>query len=159
VAVAKRWISALLCLLIGAQPAQSSELAGTAELLDLARTIHGEAAGESREGMLAVGFVVLNRIAVDPDRWGHTVSQVVRRNRQFSVWGSAARRRKLMALTDATPGFVSAKAAAALVLRRAVRDPTGGATHFVSTRIRPPRWTHGMTAIRLGGHVFYKRGR
>jgi N-acetylmuramoyl-L-alanine amidase len=137
-----------LVLSLWAKPAKASEL------LDLARTIHGESSGESRDGMLAVGFTVINRIATDPKRYGATVSEVVRRRGQYTVWSTAARARRLMALNDDTPGFISAKAAAALVLRRAVKDPSGGATHFHSVRIHPA-WARGP-GLRLGGHIFYR---
>jgi N-acetylmuramoyl-L-alanine amidase len=152
----------LLGLLVNvttAKPAVSHELAGTPELLDMARTIWAESANQPVAGQLAVGFTVINRIAIDPARYGRTVSEVVRRRHQYTVWTGKRRQARLMALTDADIGFIQAKAAAALVLRRAVADPSLGSTHFTDFRIQRPAWTRGAVPLRIASHVFYRNVR
>lgn len=123
-------------------------------VLDLARTVWAEARGESAEGQRAVAHVVVNRVDAG---FGRTVSEVVRQKHQFAPWTGAASRKRLMKLTDSTPGFILAKAAAAIALCRCSPDPTGGALYFTNHRIRPA-WSRHMSVIRIGNHAFY-RGR
>ena len=56
----------------------------------LARTIYGEARGESISGMEAVASVVLNRVAFANRRgrfwWGNSIAEVCRAPKQFSCW-------------------------------------------------------------------------
>ena len=118
----------------------------------LAQTIYHEARGESVAGMRAVGAVVLNRRASVgyPD----TVCGVVRQaddlgRCQFS-WFCDGR-------TDVMKdGEALARAqAAARALMNGAPDPTGGATSFHATRIRPA-WADEMEeTARIGAHVFY----
>ena len=53
-------------------------------LLYLAKTIYGEARGESIETMLAVGWVIRNRLQVK--RHGKNYRNVVLQPKQFSCW-------------------------------------------------------------------------
>jgi len=53
-------------------------------LLHLAKTIYGEARGESIETMLAVGWVIRNRLHTK--RYGDTYKDVVLQPKQFSCW-------------------------------------------------------------------------
>ena len=53
-------------------------------LLHLAKTIYGEARGESIETMLAVGWVIRNRLRLK--RYGDTYKDVVLQPKQFSCW-------------------------------------------------------------------------
>lgn len=53
-------------------------------LLHLAKTIYGEARGESVETMLAVGWVIRNRLQLR--RYGKTYKDVVLQPKQFSCW-------------------------------------------------------------------------
>lgn len=125
-------------------------------LADLSRTIWAEGRGESLCGQTAIGFVVVNRIASNRDEWGYSVSEVVRKPNQFAVWNGAKKHRRLMLLDQSDPAFRTAQLAAALALSHAVSDPTGGSTHFIATRIKPPAWARHMIARRIGRHTFYK---
>ena len=53
-------------------------------LLHLAKTIYGEARGESIETMFAVGWVIRNRL--QSKRHGKTYKDVVLQPKQFSCW-------------------------------------------------------------------------
>lgn len=94
-----RWLCALLLLPVLLLPASASALTITvteitpaapagpneADVQTLARIIYWEARGEPDEGKLAVGQVVLNRVASDlfPD----TIEEVIAQKGQFSPWG------------------------------------------------------------------------
>ena len=118
----------------------------------LVETLYHEARGEGREGMLAVGAVVLNRKAsvAYPD----TVCGVVRQSDdlgrcQFS-WFCDGR-------SDALPtgGAVRQAEAVAEALLAGTDDPTGGATSFHAARVRPA-WADELSeTARIGRHVFY----
>lgn len=54
------------------------------DLLHLAKTIYGEARGESVETMLAVGWVIRNRLY--SGHYGGTYKDVVLQPKQFSCW-------------------------------------------------------------------------
>lgn len=146
---------AMLASLLLSVADQARAASGDPALLDLARTVWAESRGEAVTGQLAVAYTVLNRLDRDPARWGRTVSEVVRKPRQYSVWNTPALRRRLMALTAATPGFSRALDVAELALSRKARDPTGGALHFHSIRIHP-RWARGLTGVRIGHQIFYQ---
>ena len=55
-----------------------------ANLLHLAKTIYGEARGESIETMFSVGWVIRNRLK--SGRHGNTYKDVVLQPKQFSCW-------------------------------------------------------------------------
>ncbi len=50
----------------------------------LARTIYGEARGQSYESKIAVGWIIRNRLATG--RWGDTYKSVVTAHLQFTCW-------------------------------------------------------------------------
>jgi spore germination cell wall hydrolase CwlJ-like protein len=54
------------------------------------------------------------------------------------------------------PAYVTALAAAGMVLTDRAPDPTGGADHYARFDISP-YWARTMTrTVQLGAHVFYK---
>jgi len=126
------------------------------DLADLSRTVWAEGRGEPLCGQVAIAYVAINRAVTNPDAWGSTVSGVVRRRHQFSVWNTPKQRARLERIDETDAGYLQAQLATSLALSGAVADPTGGATYFVSARIAPPRWARRMTALRIGGHVFYR---
>lgn len=127
----------------------------------LARTLWGEARGESVRGMEAVAAVVMNRVAAARAGrvrwWGRTVAEVCRAPWQFSCWNEGdPNRPRLLAVTAADPAF----AAALRIARRAVAgtlgDPTGGATHYHRGGITPS-WAAGRApCAEIGRHLFYR---
>ena len=118
----------------------------------LVQTLYHEARGEGREGMLAVGAVVLNRKAsvAYPD----TICGVVKQSNdlgrcQFS-WFCDGR-------SDALPegGAVRQAEAVAVELMAGTDDPTLGATSFHAARVRPAWADELEETVRIGSHVFY----
>lgn len=106
----------------------------------LANLIYCEAGGESYEGQLAVGAVVINRVlsSVYPD----TVVGVIYQNKQFSPVASG---RLALALAEGRATESCYKAA-----DQAMAGVTnvGNCVYF-----RTP--IEGLTGIRIGGHIFY----
>ena len=123
----------------------------------LIRTVWGEARGEGEAGMIAVCWVVLNRIKAG--RWGKTAAVVCGAPAQFSCWGEHdPNHRWLLAMI---PGDVStAEAAAAVdkVLAGAAPDPTGGATfYYARSMAAPPAWAIGqIPSAEIGHQLFFK---
>lgn len=106
----------------------------------LASLIYCEAGGESYEGKLAVGAVVVNRVlsSVYPD----TLVGVIYQNRQFSPVASG-RLALVMAEGRATESCYRAADEA-----MAGMTNVGGCVYF-----RTP--VDGLTGIAIGGHIFY----
>lgn len=120
----------------------------------MAQTLHWEARAEGRDGMLAVGWVVLNRLA-DP-RFPVTVCEVVRQGGerpgcQFSYWcdgrGDVPR---------PSASWDLAQAVAVELLEAPPLDPTNGALFYHSTRIAMPWAFAPERTVRIGRHVFYR---
>jgi N-acetylmuramoyl-L-alanine amidase len=116
------------------------------ELMLLARLIHAEARGESFEGQVAVGAVILNRLA-NP-HFPKTIQEVVFQKSskvyQFSPVGDGTinlepDERAIQAATKALSGY----------------DPTGGALFFYNPDISADQWIRTLPVVtRIGNHVF-----
>ena len=118
----------------------------------LALAMYWEARGEGRTGMVAVGFVVRNRVR-DP-RFPNAVCDVVYEGGetppcQFSWWCDGRSDRP----TDATQWRRSLELAREM-LTTSVEDPTQGALFFHSTAMASP-WRRTRTA-KIGNHIFYR---
>lgn len=119
----------------------------------VARTIYFESRSDGPRGMLAVAFVIRNRLHAGT--FGASVRDVIHSPAQFTVWnrGGAARRGTVPA-ND--PHYRMALTAARLALMGAVKDPSRGALHYHERSIRPA-WSRGMRVVaRVGSHVFLK---
>jgi len=121
----------------------------------MALNIYFEARGEPFLGKIAVGHVVLNRIA--HSRYPSNACDVIRqggerrRHRcQFSWWcdGRSDKPRNEAAWREAI--FV-----AMLIYRGATKDPTGGALWYHADTV-DPRWSrHMLRYAKIGRHIFY----
>lgn len=108
----------------------------------LAKVISAEARGESYEGQVAVGAVILNRIAHPsfPD----SLSGVVYQNGAFSCvndsnWYEPVEASAKKAATDALNGW----------------DPTGGAIYYFNPSKTNDSFMHSRTVIKvIGNHKF-----
>jgi len=132
------------------------ETLSDAELL--ARCIWGEARSESIEGKLAVAHVVLNRVKAK-SYYGHTVKEVMLKAWQFSCFNeNDPNLAKILALKPDNPGLADCQAVSDMALLGQSHDPTGGATHYHTTSIKPS-WANSkqMTLLcRIGNHLFYR---
>ena len=133
----------------------------------LARTLWGEARGESRDGKIAIAWVVCNRVAVKL-HGDDTITKVCRAPWQFSCWNANEPNHDLLlAANDATPGFQECRQIANLIARpdsfqTRPADPTNGATHYHTigrpswAKQWPPSWAVGHEPVaRIGQHLFY----
>lgn len=130
----------------------------------MARTIFGEARGESWLGKLAVGWVVRNRADIAKKGkmqalFGNgNIASACKVPKQFSCWNeNDPNRRLLLAVSLETDvHFKECFAAAAAVISGYRDDPTNGATHY-HTKAVDPTWDDKMTIVlQEGKHIFYR---
>lgn len=127
----------------------------------LARTIFGEARNEGAAGMESVACVVLNRVALARKMggywWGGDIIQVCRKPYQFSCWNrDDPNLKRITAVTDKDIHFATALRIARRAVAGALRDTTGGATHYHADYVFP-YWAEGQKPLtKIGRHVFYK---
>jgi spore germination cell wall hydrolase CwlJ-like protein len=124
------------------------------DILTLARTVYGEARGESFQGKIAVAHVVLNRVAKE-SWYGKTIHGVCKKRWQFSSWNqNDPNRAKILAVTLSDKVF-RACFLATLSATEKGGDPTEGSTHYHHVDILP-RWAKGQVpVVSIGAHLFY----
>lgn len=125
------------------------------DLDTMARTVFGEARGESDAGKIAVAHVILNRAKVPGKTWwGDTIAEVCHKPWQFSCWNPGDPNREAVeAVTLDDPVFRACVRACLAALDGA--DPTGGATHY-HVRGLSAKWARGKTpCATIGNHLFY----
>lgn len=131
---------------------------------DLALLAYHEARGEPADGMAAVMHVAMNRLA-RPERFGHTLQEVISQPNQFSSYnGPQWAAFDPSTLPDADKrAYNRAFQLAAGVVRGTLPDPTGGADHFLNRELtkkqtgRIPSWVGKMEPRgKRGQHNFYK---
>lgn len=126
----------------------------------LARTIYGEARGESISGMEAIASVVLNRVAFSKRKkrywWGNNVKEVCLCPWQFSCWNKNDPNAKLIKeVSDTDITFCICKRIALRAVSGLLDDYTGCATHYHVKKLRP-KWSIGkIPSAEIGNHVFY----
>jgi N-acetylmuramoyl-L-alanine amidase len=144
------------------------KLVVTAQDKDVAaRTLFGEARGETREGMIAVLWVIRNRAEADlgndgkPDWWGEGVAGVCQKKNsvgvhQFSCWNAGdPNSRRVAGVTIADKKFQECLRLVDDVFSGRAPDPTKGSTHYHTTSVSP-RWAKGhKPVLKVGAHVFY----
>jgi len=113
-----------------------------AEIEILARIIHAEARGESFEGQVAVGAVVLNR--VQNNRFPETISKVVYQQGQFTAVYDKQ--------IELDPDSISFKAAEAALEGQ---DPSNGALFYYNPKLATDKWIRTRTVVKsIGNHNF-----
>lgn len=122
----------------------------------LACNIYMESRGENISGQMAVGFVTLNRWK--DDSYPESIRKIVYQSSQFS-WTLS---KNGYAVRDAESWDVALSVAKFLYKIRNQEvlynrlDPTHGATHFHTKKVKP-YWTKFFTkTATIGYHVFYK---
>lgn len=109
----------------------------------LARTLYGEAEPRDEADLVAIAWVVRNRVALKP--WPNDVRSVCLQPKQFSCWNADnPRLGKIKSVTEADPWFARCLAVAADVLADRIPDPTERATHYHATYVSP-KWARGKT--------------
>ena len=98
----------------------------------VARTVYGEARGQSFRGKKAVAHVVINRAKRKKHLWDHSLSAVVLRKKQFSCWNPGdPNHDKMLKVTVSNKEFRLSKAAVLVALSEP--DFTKGSTHYFAT--------------------------
>lgn len=128
----------------------------------LARTLWGEARGESLAGQIAVAWTIRNRVNDGKAKswWGEGYTGVCQAKYQFSCWNKSDPNFAYLSGAKKIPfrELAQAQIAADQVMAGKVSDPTGGATHYYATSMEtPPAWAaKAKQTLKLGGHVFFK---
>ena len=128
----------------------------------LARTLWGEARGESMAGMIAVAWTIRNRVNDGKTKswWGEGYAGVCQAKYQFSCWNKNDPNYPYLSGAKPIPVGEMAKAvmAATAVINGAQPDPTGGATHYYATTMpKAPGWAAKATrTLKLGHHLFFR---
>lgn len=125
----------------------------------LARTVMGEARGESDLGKQAVARCIVNRWKMR-NRWfsAPLIAEVCQKPSQFSCWNrNDPNREVILNATYDKPALCNAiRAAAAALLQSPHLWLTDDVTHYYSDIIATPVWAKGHTpAGRIGNHLFY----
>ncbi len=130
----------------------------------LARTVYGEARGESVRGKEAVAAVVINRVAAAEQRrrqgrrhwWGHDVPSVCLKAYQFSCWNHGDPNRDvLMRVGTDDAVFRICRRIARRAVAGILADPTDGATHYHHVDVLPGWAVAHAPCAEIGAHLFY----
>jgi hypothetical protein len=120
----------------------------------LARTLQAEAGNQGYNGLVAVGSVIMNRLA-----GGNDLGKVILQPGHFSAWNrttgyAGGEQGQDM---DFTPSARSYEVADALLAGN-YEDPTGGATHYYNPQFADPIWgaSGGGDWQTIGSHIFGK---
>ncbi len=121
----------------------------------LARTVFGEARGESDLGKLAVAWVIVNRAK----RARSSIAAACLKSIHFSAWnngrGNDANQLAMLTADLSDPAYARCMAAALQAAHEFGKDPTDGARHYHAAGVSP-HWAEGKSYETIGGHRFYR---
>lgn len=127
----------------------------TSDIDVAARTAWGECRSGGSNGMIAVLWVIKNRVN-HPGWWGHDVFSVCKAKSQFDCWFPGdPNYAKLLAATPNDPSFALALKCANDVFNGDAQDPTGGATSYYAKTIPAPYWAKGKKPLADIGNQLY----
>ena len=121
------------------------------------RTIKMEAANQGFQGMLAVAWVIRNRMEFRAgDRWA-TLAQTCLDWLQFSGWREQDATFKPTLSADLDDiGLQCLRALVTALTQSKSDDPTKGARHYFNPGVVNPDWARGKTpCAKIGDHWFY----
>ena len=136
------------------------------DLDTLARTIYGEARGESEAGRVAVAEVILARV-IRP-MWPNNANDVCLQPWQFSCWNVGdPNRDKILSVGLGDPVFKDCHNVARDILENGAKGYAQGADHYMTvTRYqemiseesdRPDHWIHNLRpVVVIGAHIFLR---
>ena len=124
------------------------------DLLVYAKTVWGEARGETISGMLGVAWTIKRR--TERAQWPDNIIDVCLQPWQFSVWNrSDPNFNKVIGAPLTSKSFQRAIFVVLGVTLGYLADPTNGADHYHHKDIEPP-WAKEMTkTAEIGSHIFY----
>lgn len=132
----------------------------------LARTIYGEARGESKQGRIAVACVILNRVKRKKMCGWHeingykvaTIAATCLKPYQFSCWNRNDPNRKIIIQVKSdNKKFAECLEIARAVCDEEIEDITKGSTHYYNPKACPmPTWAKGKSpCLVIGNHLFF----
>lgn len=120
----------------------------------LAKTIYGEARGETVQGQYAIALVIMNRFKSKKWYAGATVAATCLKKWQFSCWNESDPNSaiiKKLTKEQLQPYYLIAEN----VIKGNCIDITNGATHYHTKNIHP-QWARGKKpCATIGNHIFY----
>jgi spore germination cell wall hydrolase CwlJ-like protein len=152
----KQWITILVLLIIGCVSVLGDEVLTRDERI-VALTILGEARGEGKCGMYAVGCVIQKRAS----ERNLTPARVCLQPYQFSIWnaggGKVKKESKLYYLWKSKSMMYARELARAICKNKKLQQAyTGGANHYCTLSTNN-YWTRkGVVTKIIGNHKFYK---
>lgn len=125
------------------------------DVLILARTIYGEARGESEGAKIAVANVIMNRVK-NPKWWGNTVKEVCLAKNQFSCFNfDDPNFLELINVTIKNKVFQECFGIAFSVMKGFIIDNTNGANHYHNKSVNP-EWNDRMNmTLEIDNLLFY----
>jgi len=133
------------------------------DLMVMARTVWGEARGESEDGQLAVAYIILNRARNFKGRKGMfgngTIKSVCFAYKQFSCWNKDdPNYNKILKLDQSDKEYSAIKKICFNVLLGKLHDITRGSTHYYAKSMKKePYWAKNIEdddKIAIGNHFF-----
>jgi spore germination cell wall hydrolase CwlJ-like protein len=139
----------------------------------LARTIYAEARSEPEEGQIAVGYVIMHRVALAKDHLAehgkpHSLFgdgsiagaclASFRTFHQFSCWNeNDPNRQKALKVDHSDPRFCRAHQLARDVISGKAQDRLPETTHYYNPdAVRMPGWAKGLPFASIGHHRFFR---
>jgi len=125
-----------------------------------AKTLYGEARGESVSGIEAVANVILNRVKYALQKgsywWGNSIIEVCKKPFQFSCWNEQDVNAPLLEkdLRD-DPIYQICYRIAKRAIAGCLTDNTHGATHYHTLRCNPAWARCAVPCAQIGNHLFY----
>lgn len=120
----------------------------------MAKTIYGEARGETEEGQIAVACCIFNRFKSKKWFSAKTIAGVCQKPWQFSCWNKSDPNSQKIANLP-----YSAYSKYFDIIKKALeKDITNGATHYYAPAlVKCPKWAEGKTpCAEIGHHLFFK---
>ena len=126
------------------------------EQMILTRALYGEARGETKDGKIAVGWVIKNR-AEHPRWWGNSYHSVILKPKQFSAFNEDDNNRPLVEEPLLDENWYESYEVANQIINNQVNDLTEGADHYYSISISSPYWADETKfTTQIGNHKFYR---
>jgi spore germination cell wall hydrolase CwlJ-like protein len=123
----------------GYQVGGDAGMTTSADADTLARTIYGEARGETDAAKQGVAVTVMNRVSAMTYPGGGSVSGVCTAPSQFSCWNAGDPNRSVIeSVTASNSVFARCQQIAQDAINGQLPDNTGGATYYYDTSISQP---------------------
>lgn len=127
----------------------------------LARTLWGEARGETLQGQEAVANVIMNRLRHAQKRgnfwWGNSIETICKKPFQFSCWNqNDPNYKKIISVTPDDAQFATCRRIATRAINNTLPDHTHGADHYHADYVTP-KWANSRAiTTTIGRHIFYR---